>query len=236
VLDRLVDGELGPSQRRELLAALDDEPGAWRRCALAFLEAQSWRRGCRQLAAEPAAAGPVPEGSLASVENRLLGPRAVTSRQFWRPAICRRREVRRMAARLTTAAAVLLAAFIGGLATGRAWSAAAGPTQIAGNAASGSQDGGGGPNEGRMIVHLLGFINVRGEDGAQQAVPILAAPGLKVEAPQPPATTLAGGAPASDLRTPRGAWGPPLTFSLSTGQHALVPADAVALAPGQPIY
>ncbi len=43
VLDRLVDGELSQSERRELLAALDDEPGSWRRCALAFLEAQSWR-------------------------------------------------------------------------------------------------------------------------------------------------------------------------------------------------
>jgi hypothetical protein len=43
VLDRLVDGELSESDRRELLAALDDEPGAWRRCALTFLEAQTWR-------------------------------------------------------------------------------------------------------------------------------------------------------------------------------------------------
>ncbi len=33
VLDRLVDGELSQPDRRELLAALDDEPGAWRRCA-----------------------------------------------------------------------------------------------------------------------------------------------------------------------------------------------------------
>jgi hypothetical protein len=53
VLDRLVDGELGPSQRRELLAALDDEPGAWRRCALAFLESQTWRLQLSRLAAEP---------------------------------------------------------------------------------------------------------------------------------------------------------------------------------------
>jgi hypothetical protein len=49
VLDRLVDGELSQAERRELLAALDDEPGAWRRCALAFLEAQSWRWQLGQL-------------------------------------------------------------------------------------------------------------------------------------------------------------------------------------------
>ena len=53
ILDRLVDGELSQDQRRELLAALDDEPGAWRRCALAFLEAQTWRWQLSQRAAEP---------------------------------------------------------------------------------------------------------------------------------------------------------------------------------------
>lgn len=55
VLDRLVDGELGPHERTQLLVALDDEPGAWRRCALAFLEAQSWRWQLTRAAAEPLA-------------------------------------------------------------------------------------------------------------------------------------------------------------------------------------
>jgi hypothetical protein len=53
VLDRLVDGEMGLHERRELLAGLDDEVGAWRRCALAFLEAQSWRWQLSSAAAEP---------------------------------------------------------------------------------------------------------------------------------------------------------------------------------------
>jgi hypothetical protein len=53
VLDRLVDGELGPQDRGELLVGLDDEPGGWRRCALAFLEAQSWRWQLSRLSAEP---------------------------------------------------------------------------------------------------------------------------------------------------------------------------------------
>jgi hypothetical protein len=52
VLDRLVDGELGQAERRDLLAALDDEPGGWRSCALAFLEAQTWRWQLSRLAAE----------------------------------------------------------------------------------------------------------------------------------------------------------------------------------------
>ena len=42
--DRLVDGELSEAERRELLAGLDSEPGGWRRCALAFLEAQCWKQ------------------------------------------------------------------------------------------------------------------------------------------------------------------------------------------------
>jgi hypothetical protein len=53
VLDRLVDGELPPHECRQLLAALDDEPGGWRRCALAFLEAQCWRHQLSRAAAEP---------------------------------------------------------------------------------------------------------------------------------------------------------------------------------------
>jgi hypothetical protein len=42
--DRLVDDELSEEQRRELLGRLDDEPGGWRRCALAFLESQCWKQ------------------------------------------------------------------------------------------------------------------------------------------------------------------------------------------------
>jgi hypothetical protein len=66
VLDRLVDGELSPIERRELLAALDDESGAWRRCALAFLEAQTWRWQMSRLAVEPLiAAAPAAESAAA---------------------------------------------------------------------------------------------------------------------------------------------------------------------------
>ncbi len=42
-LDMLIDGELSEAERREVLSQLDAEPDGWRRCALAFLEAQSWR-------------------------------------------------------------------------------------------------------------------------------------------------------------------------------------------------
>jgi len=47
LLDRLVDGELSADERRALLESLDLRPQGWRRCALAFLEAQSWRSDLR---------------------------------------------------------------------------------------------------------------------------------------------------------------------------------------------
>ena len=60
LFDRLVDGELSESQRTELLNSLDQEPDGWRRCALAFLEAQCWKKelgGLRQTM--PAAQAPL---------------------------------------------------------------------------------------------------------------------------------------------------------------------------------
>lgn len=53
LIDRLVDGELEESERRTLLEQLDAQPEGWRRCALAFLEAQAWTRAFHSTA-EPA--------------------------------------------------------------------------------------------------------------------------------------------------------------------------------------
>jgi len=44
--DRLVDGELNPTEYEQLLASMDDRPDGWRRLALTFLEGQAW---CREL-------------------------------------------------------------------------------------------------------------------------------------------------------------------------------------------
>ena len=51
--DLLVDGELGEEDRGALLRQLDREPGGWRRCALAFLEAQAWKRDLPALMDSP---------------------------------------------------------------------------------------------------------------------------------------------------------------------------------------
>jgi anti-sigma factor RsiW len=56
LFDRLVDGELSADERRTLLASLDTRADGWRKCALAFLEAQSWRNEVKSLAARPNAA------------------------------------------------------------------------------------------------------------------------------------------------------------------------------------
>jgi hypothetical protein len=53
LFDRLVDGELTPAERRQLLASLDDRPDGWRRCALRFLEAQCWTESLHQHVCEP---------------------------------------------------------------------------------------------------------------------------------------------------------------------------------------
>ncbi|MGA2063946.1 MAG: hypothetical protein ABSG86_03205 [Thermoguttaceae bacterium] len=56
--DRLVDGELSEPERRTVVLRLEDEPGGWRRCALAFLEAQGWKQAFGAMV--DAAAGPSP--------------------------------------------------------------------------------------------------------------------------------------------------------------------------------
>jgi hypothetical protein len=76
-IDLLVDGELDDTRRRELLLRLENTPGGWRRCALAFLEAQTWRQGVGGMLAEPSPASPAP------VSVAVAGE-AVTSHSFWR--------------------------------------------------------------------------------------------------------------------------------------------------------
>ena len=49
-LDLLVDGELPEERRKRLLSHCEQIPGGWRACALAFLEAQCWRRELGSLA------------------------------------------------------------------------------------------------------------------------------------------------------------------------------------------
>jgi hypothetical protein len=56
-LDRIVDGELPPGELRRAIERLESEPDGWKRCALAFLEAQCWRESfCAEQCRAPALA------------------------------------------------------------------------------------------------------------------------------------------------------------------------------------
>jgi hypothetical protein len=71
--DLLADGELDEQRRRELLSRLDDQPGGWRRCALAFLEAQSWQRELGDWAADAKTQAPAAAASVVDSRSRSWG-------------------------------------------------------------------------------------------------------------------------------------------------------------------
>jgi hypothetical protein len=61
-LDRLVDGELSARERQLLLDRLDETPDGWRRCGLAFLEAQAWQADLAPVGREQPRVAPSPRG------------------------------------------------------------------------------------------------------------------------------------------------------------------------------
>jgi hypothetical protein len=70
-LDSLVDGSLAEPRRRSLLLALEAAPDGWRRCALAFLEAQAWRAALGELeGAAPSPVADVPAPTIVSPARR----------------------------------------------------------------------------------------------------------------------------------------------------------------------
>lgn len=94
LLDRLVDGELGETERRELLLRLEHSPDGWRRCALAFLEAQAWRVEARAVVAEPApsvkpavATAATTSSAPQSVQPSSLSNKTWNGLSLWMPTI-----------------------------------------------------------------------------------------------------------------------------------------------------
>ena len=78
LIDRLVDDELSPAEREELLAALEQEDG-WRDCALAFLENQSWRREIKSLVRPAAQEKTLPPSVQGSSGGRAVSLLAVAA-------------------------------------------------------------------------------------------------------------------------------------------------------------
>jgi hypothetical protein len=104
LFDRLVDGELSADERRRLIASLDDQAAGptdgWRRCALAFLEAQSWGGAMRQM--------------VRPQQSAQQAVRAVEVASAATPVpMGRRRQASPAGAWLATAAAVLVAFGLG---------------------------------------------------------------------------------------------------------------------------
>jgi hypothetical protein len=56
--DRIVDGDLSPAELRVAFDRLEREPDGWKRCALAFLEAQCWRESFRTMDSQASASSP----------------------------------------------------------------------------------------------------------------------------------------------------------------------------------
>ena len=67
-IDKLVDDELSPTERRELLSLVEADSTAWRKIALAFLEAQTWTSEASRFAVGPAA---IPLKELVSPPTRV---------------------------------------------------------------------------------------------------------------------------------------------------------------------
>ena len=68
-LDRLVDGELSPVRQRELLLRLEQLEQGWKRCALAFLEAQAWQHELQNFSGDEPEAPDQPAASRASATD-----------------------------------------------------------------------------------------------------------------------------------------------------------------------
>ncbi len=75
-LDRLVDGELSNEEYQLLLATLEAQPQGWRRCALAFIEAQALGGELRNLRGEYLAPSE-------RVERTAKAPVATPARPGW---------------------------------------------------------------------------------------------------------------------------------------------------------
>jgi hypothetical protein len=98
--DRLADGELSGEEREAFLALLESEEGGWRRCSLAFLEAQEFRRAIKSISDDLGG-----EPGLKNSVGREYSARSSTGRG--------------KAVRLCAAAAALVGAFFLGF---RSWS------------------------------------------------------------------------------------------------------------------
>ena len=82
-LDLLVDGQLNDASQRELLARLQREPDAWRRCALTFLEAQFWSKEFAALPPAKTQPGAAAQGNNAATQGNTAALPTPARRKRW---------------------------------------------------------------------------------------------------------------------------------------------------------
>lgn len=123
LLDKLVDGELTSIEQRDLLLRLDEEPHAWRRLALAFLESRTWQRELSACAS--AAAG---LSSVADAKSGVIAASSPVARAPQRPVV---KPPRRKWSALTAIAASVCVVFGLGFACGSLRPDAGSPTVVA---------------------------------------------------------------------------------------------------------
>jgi hypothetical protein len=188
-IDRIVDGALTPAELGAAVDRLDREPDGWKRCALAFLEAQCWREAFRALD-EPAGASP----GIAPRPVAADSGRSGRSHASWRQPV--------LAAGLAAASFVMgwlvhsarPAASAGGATPPPTVAVAPGPdhpepppgtpgvvdpSRPADVLAGPPRDDGSPPNRGEAVV-AVARLRV-GPDGDSAEVPILAGPGIDEE-------------------------------------------------------
>ena len=109
LLDLLVDGELSDDERRDLLGWCERAPDGWRRCALAFLEAQNWSQVLGDLTEQ--APWRAETAGAAGTEDRQVGASRKVSAPVARPQSFW--QVRQWGTMLAMAASVALAFTLG---------------------------------------------------------------------------------------------------------------------------
>jgi len=224
VLDRLADGELPEEDRRALLGALDDEPGAWRRCALAFLESQFWCGDFRAIRNEPVAASEPVKSTPTNVDLRPAPAPARSWRIFdYALAI----------------AASLFVAFGAGLWTRGVWNplgAMSAGMQVAGQGSSG-------PGVPTTTVAARGTAHVRIDDpitheSSDVHVPVVEAKDMDPSWLRQPRSTM-----PDDIRRSLESSGNrvihqqvPMTIELNDGRRLVVPVEQLDVQPDRPKY
>jgi anti-sigma factor RsiW len=156
-IDRLVGGDLTKTESRQFVARLDADPAAWKQCALAYMEAQSWRE------------------AFESMLDRETKPAPQTIKAT--------RTLRASGSLMATAAAVVVA-FVAGIGAMAAWQASFAERPTANDVATGAnrdaKDRGKNaakrqatPNSDDPL--LVGVVNITNNGETEAAFPLVAA-------------------------------------------------------------